>query len=247
MSILKLSKSWSVVILLVASFAGVSDAVADSVYFASNATNGNGSSHAFWIPGDAAPGTYYHWVPSSTPTLTFNGAGWDSSTTAVLTGQIVQTDGHNPVAGGTVFDVKMHMVGGHSYADWTTTMGNDIKNENSTPQSSVNGWKFFTLDPNAVNKLTVVSGSGSDINLDLFSPPSKTLGIQIGLGASMKHPNSVLGASSWLDTHGDEEHGDMNIELTAVPSQTQIVPTPTAALGTLAMLGFMGLRRRRNI
>lgn len=234
-------------LLIVATAA--SPAVADSTYALSNATNGDGTSHAFWLPPDndpAAPGTYYHWVTSSNPTLTFNGSSWANSTSAVMTGQIQEATGsspNSPISGGSIFDVELHFTNGVGYDDWT----GDIKNENGTSSANVQGWQIFTLDNTMTNQLSLVSGPGqSIIPLGLFQPSGMTLGFQVGIGASMKSPNDVLGASGWVsytDTEADPDvvrRGDINIELT-------VVPTPSAALGSLALFGLLGVRPRRAL
>ena len=235
-----------------------SPAAAGSVYAVSNGTNNNGTSHAFWLPpgdDDAAPGTHYHWVASSNPTLTFDGTSWANSATAVLRGQIQQaTSGspNSPIPGGSVFDVEMHFDSGQSLAAWTDPgNGGSYKNENGTSLADVMGWQIFRLNeaPGVLNRLTRVSGPGQAvIDLSIYKP--NMLGFQVGIGASMKQPNDVLGASSWISytdtvtdpTRGIQRRGDINIELAAAT-----VPTPSAALGSLAMLGLLGCRRRRKV
>jgi len=250
MSLMKIAmpSSLSALAVVLSLTALAPSAQADSTYQAHDTSN-----HAFWLPGahHAVPGTNYKWVEDSNPMLSFHdGTDWSDANYATLTGQIYATDfwrGHKKPS---VWEVHIDFGPGYTYDQWIG-MGGDVKVENNVPESVYKTWRFYELDPNGKAQLNYVSGRGGHpktIDLDFYD---SDLIFQVGLGASMKNPNDVLGASAWIASttrhaqfgrHCRPGHGDINIELTP----TAVVPTPSAAMAGLLGLGLLGVARRKR-
>lgn len=194
--------------------------------------------HAFFLFGDdnTSPGVRYRWLTSPQALMTFNGTSITDSTSATLTGRIIQVDGDMP-NGPAIFDVHMDFIGGFDFTEWTTTQGGDVKNDSGVDQAVVETWTFFNIDPNGTSTITHVGGSGGKNTVTNLIQQFPDLALQVGIGANTFDPIDALGASIWFLHNGSG--GDLNIEL--VP-----VPTP----GTLACLApgavvFLARRRRR--
>ena len=124
------------------------------------------------------------------------------------------------------------------FDDWAD--GHSYKQEGGAPYD-INQVDFFT------KILGVITIDNVDYDIDGFAGG---YAFQYGLGANAKDPN-VLGASAWIRscTDGtatglacmDSHHWDLNLEISPVP-----VPAAAWLFGT-ALIGFIGLSRRRNI
>jgi len=193
--------------------------------------------HPFFLPGseENTPGTYYRWFSSPQATLETD-TTWETATTARLTGQIFSDT--TPT---TYWNVDIQFVNGRSFDDFTND-GGVAKVENNTPVADVQNWRFFELGNTA--QLTFVAGPGGQepvLNLEFFD---LRYIFQVGIGASNKQPNDILGASAWIAningtpwTNGTHALGDINITLT--------IPEPISAtffVGPALLL----LRRRRS-
>ena len=202
---------------------------------------GDTSTHAFFLPGNDAstPGTYWRWFDTPQATLTTEPDSWETATAATLEGQIFNEE--DP---GTFYDVEIEFVNGRSFDEFNGVDG-FAKVENDTPSSDVENWRFFDLGDTA--QLTYASGPGGaeeTINIEFFK---LNYVFQVGIGASNKFPNDVLGASAWIAnadgtpwSFGGNDVDTADINITLVP-----VPEPTAA-ALIALPALAALRRRRQ-
>ncbi|MEM9346854.1 MAG: PEP-CTERM sorting domain-containing protein [Planctomycetota bacterium] len=208
-----------------------------TIYSLSDVENYDDKWHAIILPpaDSGAPGLHYTWIDGSDPTLTFDGTSWEDSTTAVMRGQVIQAYPGPDTP--TAYDLELHFHNGQSFDDWLSTPGHDFKNEADTSEANYTAWRMFTLNEAETNQLTRLSGPGVEV-ISIELKMADVLAFQVGIGADMKDPDT-LGASAWV-LHQDAQYsGDINVGLT-------LVPEPTSLAYGLAVLGALGLRRRRS-